>query len=66
MKCKRIVFTFITMAVLQTEAGFVSLCYFSAIQTQQVIVSENLHTVVMSGLDTKKRITLYTFIFNII
>lgn len=39
------------MCVLQTEAGFVSFCHFGAIQTQQVIVSENLHTVEMSGWD---------------
>lgn len=37
------------MCVLQTEAGFMSFCHFGAIQTQQVIVSENLHTVEMSG-----------------
>lgn len=44
------------MSVLQTEAGFVSLCHFGAIKTQQVIVGENLHTVVMSGLDKKNTI----------
>lgn len=37
------------MSVLQTEASFVSFCHFGAIQTQQVIVRENLHAVVMSG-----------------
>lgn len=49
--------TFIAVGVLQTEAGFMSLCYLSPIQTQQVIVGENFHTVVMSGLhrETKER-----------
>lgn len=37
------------MSILQTEASFVSFCHFGAIQTQQIIVSENLHAVVMSG-----------------
>lgn len=42
------------MGVLQTEAGFMSLRHFCAIQTQQVIVGENLHTVVMSRKVKKK------------
>lgn len=54
------VFTLITLSVLQTEAGFVSLCHFSTIQTQQVIVGENLHTVVMSGNGEIKAVTSYT------
>lgn len=55
------------MSVLQTEAGFVSLCHFGAIKTQQVIVGENLHTVVMSGLDKENNIEkhpIYTPIFS--
>lgn len=52
------------MGVLQTETGFVSLCHFSAIQTQQVIVGENLHTVEMSGLDKGgKNETFYTYLY---
>lgn len=39
------------MSIFQTEAGLVSFCHFGAIQIQQIIVSENLHTVVMSGGD---------------
>lgn len=50
------VFTLVTMRVLETEAGFVSLCHFSAVQTQQVIVGENLHTMVMSEKDKDKKI----------
>lgn len=50
------------MSVLQTEAGFVSLCHFSAIQTQQVIVGENLHTVVMSRKGAEKAATSYTYL----
>lgn len=41
------------MSVLQTKAGFVSLCHFGAVKTEQVIVGENLHTVVMSGKNEK-------------
>lgn len=51
------------MSILQTEASFVSFCHFGAIQTQQVIVSENLHAVVMSGWDkttTLKTSFMYT------
>lgn len=39
------------MSILQTEAGFVSFCHLGAVQTQQVVVGENLHAVVMSGGD---------------
>lgn len=48
---EKVVFTLVTMSILQTKAGFVSFCHFGAIQAQQVIVSENLHAVVMSGWD---------------
>lgn len=51
------VFTLVTITVLQTEAGFVSLCHFSAIQTQQIIVGENLHAMVMSRNDKADKTT---------
>lgn len=44
-------FTLFAVSVLQTEAGFVSLRHFGAVEVQQVIVGKNLHAVVMSGLD---------------
>lgn len=36
-----------TITVLQTEAGFVSLCHLGAIDRQQVIVGKDVHTVIM-------------------
>lgn len=40
--------TFITLRVLQTEAGLVTFCNLGTIQTQKIIVCEDLHTVVVS------------------
>lgn len=40
--------TFLTVRVLQTETGFVSLCHFGTVGVEQVIVGENVHAVVMS------------------
>lgn len=59
---RKAIITFLTISVLQTKAGFVSLCHFGAVETQQVVVGENLHAVVMSGMDkenTKLKNILY-------
>lgn len=53
------VFTLVTVGVLQTEAGFVSLSYFSAVETQQVIVGEDLHAVVMSRRNKYSKVSDY-------
>lgn len=37
----------LALCVLQAEAGLVSFCHFSSICSQQIIVCENVHTVVM-------------------
>lgn len=42
-----LLYTFVTLAVLQAEAGFVTFGHFSAVHTQKVVVSENLHAVVV-------------------
>lgn len=51
IKKRKAIITFLAVSVLQAKAGFVSLCYFGAVQTEQVVVGENLHAVVMSGME---------------
>lgn len=40
--------TFLALCILQAEAGFMSLCHFSAIRVQQVIMGEDIHAVVVA------------------
>ena len=44
-----VLLTFIAFAVLQTEAGLVSLGHFGTIGGEQVIVGEDVHAVVVAA-----------------
>lgn len=39
--------TFLTLSVFEAETSFVALCHLGAVGSQDIIVSENVHTVVM-------------------
>lgn len=42
-----VLFTFVTLWVLQTEAGLVSFCHFGAVKAVEVIECEHLHAVIV-------------------
>jgi len=45
--------TFFTVGVLQTEAGLVALRDLAAVETEEVVVGEHLHAVVVPGGDRR-------------
>ena len=46
----------VTARILQTEAGFVSLSHFPALRIQEVIVTEGIHAMIVSGERERERV----------